>query len=129
MYRLLPLALLVVGCTESACPEGTVQTAGGDCVEGEIETLAWEEGVIPGLQTRECVLKDNRGELDFVNACALGGCVGDTYEEIIDAWGVGADCSLGELGRQGSVCVENTKSQEYKLLGQISENMSADESD
>ncbi|MFK7926727.1 MAG: hypothetical protein AB8H79_00950 [Myxococcota bacterium] len=37
--------------------------------------------------------------------------------------------SLGELGRQGWVCVENMKSQEYKLLGQISANMSADESD
>jgi hypothetical protein len=93
MSRLLPLALLLAACSDSACPEGSFQTAGGDCVEGDIGTLAWEDGVIDGIQTRQCELKEANGDLDLVNACALGGCVGDTYETLIDTWGSGTTCN------------------------------------
>ncbi len=93
MSRLLPLALLLAACGEGDCPEGSFQTAGGDCVEGEIQPLEWEDGVLDGFQTRQCELKEPTGELDFDRACALEGCVGDTYQDLIDVWGVGADCN------------------------------------
>ena len=89
----MSLCVLAAGCPPVGCEDGEVLTAGGDCVPGEIVLAEWEEGVIDGAMTRECELKEPNGDLDFVNACALGGCIGDTYQELLDVWGVGVECS------------------------------------
>ena len=82
----------LVAC-DGGCEDDEVLTAGGDCVVGTIAQAEWVTDVIDGVRTRECVAESGDGELDLVNACAYGGCVGDTYDELRTAWGLAVECS------------------------------------
>jgi hypothetical protein len=80
------------GCPDGGCEDGEVLTAGGECVAGDDTETPWVTGVLDGFQTRACEPEAGDGSLDLVGACALGGCRGDTYAALLDAWGVGVDC-------------------------------------
>ena len=84
-------ASLAASCN-SGCDEGEVLTASGECVEGEFETAEWLDDVLDGFLVRECLDRDATGLLDFAGACAYGGCRGDTYQELRDAWGIDVEC-------------------------------------
>jgi len=90
----LGLALMVLSaCDSGGCEDDEVLTAGGECVPGTIEQAEWVSDVIDGVRTRDCVSETGNGDLDLVNACAFGGCVGDTYDELRAAWGAAVQCN------------------------------------